>query len=322
MDDMRKIEVNEEATPTEKKSRVIPDYTLPIDNFFAVDADIEIRAERVRAELGDLGEIVSKITLKDGRFESWQSVTGSTGARVNSEFDLDASVNPPHTRMHVDAKDLNFGFLLSNLDVTDTVEGKIDLLVELSGSGATRYSFLGEAEGHITIIGGPGRIPGRRIDLWAADLIPTMLSSQWQREEVTETNCLVAHIEVKEGQAEIEDLLLDTQRVTIAASGILDLETEAIDVIIAPRPKRASLVSLANPVRIEGTLSEPEVSVTRLPRRGRLAGTGILAGLVNPAFLIFALSDRGTGETNPCDLAVEHVRESAGIDSQEGQHTD
>jgi hypothetical protein len=133
---------------------------------------------------------------------------------------------------------------------------------------------------------------------------------------VTETNCIVAHIEVKEGQAEIEDLLLDTQRITIAASGILNLETEELDIMVAPRPKRASLVSLANPVRIQGTMAEPEVSVTRIPRGRRLAGAGLLAGLVNPAFLIFALSDTGTGEANPCGAAVERARETVGIDAE------
>jgi hypothetical protein len=129
----------------------------------------------------------------------------------------------------------------------------------------------------------------------------------------------VAHIEFKEGLAEIEDLLLDTQRMTVAASGVINLETEALNLVIAPRPKRPSLVSLANPVRIEGTLGEPEVSVTRIPRGSRLAtGTGasLLAGLVNPVFLIFALSDTGTGQANPCDAAVEKAREVAGVDSQ------
>jgi hypothetical protein len=99
----------------------------------------------------------------------------------------------------------------------------------------------------------------------------------------------------------------------------LNLETEELNLVIAPRPKRASLVSLANPVRIEGTLSEPEVSVTRIPKGSRLAaGTGasLLAGLINPVFLIFALSDTGTGQANPCDAAVEKAREVAGVDSQ------
>ena len=314
--DVRLFELDKDTGPAADRSRVIPDYTIPIDTLLAVDLDLDIQAERIRAAKGDLGDLVLKVSLKDGRFKSSLSVMEFKGARISSEFDVNAGADPPLTKIQISAKDLNFGYLLSSMGLTDLVEGQIDLDVDLSGSGATRYNFLGNAAGRITIIGGPGEISGRKIDLWAADLIPTMLSPSWQREDVTEMNCLVAHIEVKEGQAEIEDLLLDTQRVTIAGSGKLDLKTEALNVIIAPRPKRASLVSLANPVRIEGTLSEPEVSVTRLPRRSRLAGTGILAGLINPAFLIFALSDSGTGEANPCDTAVEQAREGLGLDSQ------
>jgi uncharacterized protein involved in outer membrane biogenesis len=319
MDDVDLFDADKEVTETREKSRVIPNYTIPVDTLLAADLDLDIKAERIRAPLGDLGEFVSKVSLKDGRFKFSLSVTGSTGARISSEFDLNATADPPLIKIQINAKDLNFGSLLSKMDVTDIVEGNIDLYVNLSGSGATRYDFLGNAAGRITIIGGPGQITGGHIDLWAADLIPTMLSTSWQRDDVTETNCLVAHIELKEGQAEIEDLLLDTQRITIAASGLINLETEALSLIVAPRPKRASLVSLANPVRIEGTLAEPKVSVTRIPKGSRLAagaGASLLAGLINPVFLIFALADIGTGQANPCDATVEKAREVAGIDSQ------
>ena len=319
LDDVDLFDADKGATATQEKARVIPDYTLPINTLLAADMDLDIKAERIRAPLGDLGEFVSKVSLEAGRFKSSLSVTGFKGAQIISEFDVNAAADPPLIKVQINAKDLNFGNLLSKMDITDLVEGKIDLLVDLSGSGATRYNFLGNAAGRITIIGGPGQIEGRRIDLWAADLIPAMLSASWQRDDVTETNCLVAHIELKEGQAEIEDLLLDTQRITVAASGLLNLETEELNLVIAPKPKRASLVSLANPVRIGGTLSEPEVSVTRIPKGSRLAaGTGasLLAGLINPVFLIFALSDTGTGQANPCDAAVEKAREVAGVDSQ------
>jgi uncharacterized protein involved in outer membrane biogenesis len=321
MDDMQLVEVDKETAPTRDESRVIPDYTLPVDDFFAVDADVDIKAERIRTQMGDLGEFNTKISLKDGRLNYSLGVAGYAGGQLTGEFDLDAAADPPLSQMQLNVRDLNFGFLLSSFGLTDYLEGNVDLFVDLAASGNTRYSMLGNVEGRITIIGGPGRISGRRIDLWAADLIPTMLSSQWKRENVTETNCLVAHFKLGEGRAEIEDLLLDTQRITVAASGILNLETEELDVVMAPRPKRASLVSLANPVRIQGTLAEPEVSVTRIPRRGRLAGAGLLAGLVNPAFLVFALSDRGTGQANPCEAVVEQAREAAGISSQESQNT-
>jgi len=317
LDDIQLVDADEEVATTKyRPSHVIPDYTLPVDELLAADLDMDFRADRIRTSLGDLGELVKKISLKDGRFKSSTSVTGFKGERISSEFDLNAVSQPAALKLQIKVKDLNFGYLLSSIDVTDLIDGNIDLQVDLSGTGATRYDFLGNVEGRITIIGGPGRIKDRRIDLWAADLIPTMLSTQWRRENVTETNCLVAHIELGEGRAKIEDLLLDTKRIRIAASGILNLKTEELDVIVAPRPKRASMVSLANPVRIKGTLAEPEVSVTRIPRGRRLAATGLLAGLVNPAFLIFALSDIGTGWTNSCAVAVERARKNLGIDSE------
>jgi uncharacterized protein involved in outer membrane biogenesis len=319
MDDVDLFDADREATATRDNSRVIPDYTLPVDALLATDLDLDIKAERIRAPLGDLGEFVTKISLEKGQFKYSLKVTGFKGAQIKSEFDLNAAADPPLNKLKINARDLNIGYLLNKMAVTDLVEGQVDLIVDLSGAGATRYSFLENAAGRITIIGGPGKIAGRRIDLWAADLFPTMLSPRWQRQDVTDMNCFVAHIELKDGQAEIEDLLLDTQRITVAASGLLNLENETLDVIMAPRPKRASLVSLANPVRIGGTLAEPEVSVTRIPRKSRLAagtGAGLLAGLINPVFLIFAFSDTGTGEANPCDAVVEKVREAAGIDSQ------
>jgi uncharacterized protein involved in outer membrane biogenesis len=316
LDDVRLFEVDEDTGPTKDTSRVIPDYTIPIDTLLTADLDLDIQAERIRSGRGDLGDLISKVSLKDGRINASLSITGFTGARFSGEFELNAADKPPLTQVQLNTKDFNYGFLLSSMEVTDLLEGRMDLYVDLSGRGATGYSFLGNADGRITVIAGPGKISSRRIDLWASDLIPTMLSPRWQREDVTEMNCMVAHIELKEGVAEFEDLMLDTQRITIAGSGILNLKTEELDVFIAPRPKRASLVSLANPVTIKGTLSEPEVSVARLPRRGRLAGAGILAGLINPAFLLLSFSDTGTVDRNPCVSAVESAYKSVEADSQ------
>ena len=318
MDNMRLFHVDEVSGngASEDRSRVIPDYTIPTDVLLAADLDFDIQAEHIRSGLENLGELVAKVRLKDGGFKSSFSVKGFMDARISGEYALNAAVKPPVNEFQLNAKDLNYGLLLRSMAVADILEGSADFFIDLSGSGATRHSFLGDAEGRITVIAGPGKISGRRIDLWAADLIPTMLSPRWQREDVTETNCLVAHIELKEGFAEIEDLILDTQRITIASSGLLNLETEALDLLIAPRPKRASLVSLAKPVKIKGSLSEPEISVAKIPRKGRLLVTGALSALINPALLLFAFSDTGTGEANPCESAVERAHKVIEADLQ------
>ena len=321
LDDVELFKVDQNVTATKQRSRVIPDYTLPVDILLAADLDLSIKVERLEAGSGilrDFGDMVSQVNLQNGRFTSTTNATGFSGARLNSELEFNAAVDPPISKVLFNAREIDVGVLLSLMGVNDVHEGLLNLYIDLSGTGYTRRQFLGNANGRISVVAGPGKISGRMLDLWAADLVTTMLSPNWMREPVTEMNCMAMHIELKDGQAEFDDILLDTQRITVAGSGVLYLETEAINMLIAPRPKRASLVSLANPVRIEGTLSEPEVSVTRLPRRRRLfgAGAGIFAGLINPAFLLLAFADTGTGGANPCDAAIERAYERIETESE------
>ena len=119
-----------------------------------------------------------------------------------------------------------------------------------------------------------------------------------------EINCIAGRIDMEDGVAKTDRFLVDTTRLTIAGSGTMDLGTEKLDVLLAPRPKQARLVSAADPVRVTGTLTNPKVDVTVLPRGPTDIG-GLLAGLANPALLIFAFSDTGSGPGNPCTAALE-----------------
>lgn len=309
VDDIKLYETQASPETVAEKNRYqIPDYALPVEILRSLDLEFDLQADRIVTQMGDLGDLVSQVRLEDGRLTSTLTMTGFTGARFYKKVDVNAAADPPLNRFRLETQNLNYGFLQRQFMEADLAEGLVDLQIDLAGPGATRRRFLGNADGYVTVIGGPGRITGRRLDLWAADLIPTLLSPRWQRQSSTDLNCMVAHVEMTAGLATIEDLLLDTRRITIAGSGILELDTETIDIFIAPRPKRTSLISLANPVEITGTLTQPEVSVARLPSRRRLGRTGLLAGLINPVFLLTVFSDIGTNVANPCEAAIDRAQ--------------
>jgi len=300
--------------PAADPSRVIPEVHFPTDFFDSVDLDLALGAERIVTEAGTHAGLASTLGLRNGRLRFSPVVTGAAGERVEGQLEIDAAATPPAVTLRLDAQGLDLRLLQPQTRNSDLVTGRLDLHAGLAGSGATLRSLLGNAVGRLTLIAGEGRITGRGLDLWAADLIPTMLSPRWQRENVTEMNCTVAHVELKSGLAELEDFILDTRRITVAGSGVLKLETEGLDLVLAPRPKRPSLVSLAKPVAITGTLATPRVSVAPLPSRRRLLRTGLLAGLVNPLFLLSAFSDLGTGGGNPCAAATARAYQAAGIE--------
>ena len=113
-------------------------------------------------------------------------------------------------------------------------------------------------------------------------------------------------VDIAQGVATIEHLLIDTERITIAGSGSISLVDETFDVVLAPQPKKASLVSLARPIRIEGPWANPNVSSVRLSSRRRMIKVGALA-VINPAFLVASFSHTGQRDKNACVETVAEV---------------
>lgn len=305
---------NEAEARPETRTHVIPDYDLPIEQMRSHDAEVVFRGKRLRTDAGDLGDLKFRASLQDGVFRLAPfRVRGFTGALVEGDISIDASQDTPAINVAFTADDVNYGLLLKHAGLAEIVEGRLDVTLKLSGDGRTRREFLGDANGQLIIVGEDGRIGSRRLELWGSGLVTTMLSPSWHRTDVTKLNCLVANVAIEDGVARSDNLLMDTQRITIGATGTLDLDSEELNFVFAPRPKRASLISLTNPVSVTGTLADPKVSVTVLPAdRTAAAGAGALAGLINPGYLIFVWARTGWGDVNPCVSAVEEARKLKG----------
>lgn len=315
-EDLKLAEDMDEQVDT-PKTRIIPEFAIPIETLLLVNLDIALKVEQIRIRNSELGDLAIKIMVDNGVSDLSLQVTDDwTGARVNLKYQMDVTTNPPNNRLYLRARDLDYGLILTRAEAVNFAEGQVDVQIELAGQGVTLRTLLSQADGRITIIGGPGRIVSREIELWISDLVRMMLSGRWLRKPTVDLNCIVSHIDVADGVATTDKLLLDMKRLTIAGSGALDLDTEQLDLLLSPNPKQASLVSFANPVRVTGTLTAPTVAVTRLPRRWTTATSGLLAGLVNPAFLLFAFSDIRSGGGNPCIAAVEQRDSTPSIEYQ------
>ena len=297
------------AEDKKEEGRVIPEYVIPVDALLAVDVDFHLEIERIRLRRADLAGLLITATLENGRLvKSTRYSSNVTGTRISFKHEGDFTTDPPVHSIHLTARELDYGLMLTEAEATDFAEGLVDIDIELAGPGATKRSFLSQANGHITVTGGLGRIGSLALRLWSAgitDLTTKMLSAGWRREAVTELNCIAGRIEVENGVARTDKLLLDTRRLTVAGSGTLALDTEELDFLLSPNPKEQRFLSFANPVRVTGTLSSPTVDITRLPRVRAFAPIGRLYSLVNPVYLLSAFSEVDSGDENACVVAIE-----------------
>lgn len=76
-----------------------------------------------------------------------------------------------------------------------------------------------------------------------------------------------------------------------------------------PKPKHASLLSIAVPLNIGGTLAEPAIRPDTASVAKKVAG-GFLATLINPIGILVPLASKGTGDENPCLVALSQSKKT------------
>ena len=295
------------GSKSKDNGRVIPRYEFPVRALHFVDLDLGISIKDVKFPPHEVGEMDFHIKLKNGELTVAPLQGTLWGGTVDGRFKFDAGGTVPHIQFQTKIQNLDYGRMFKTIGVTEEVNGSADKMeFDLEGQGSTLQEFLSQANGKVNMVDGELEFRKKFIDLWAGDLITTLLTSAWETEEVQKLNCVVTNFKVENGMASSKELLVDTKKVTIAGVGTLDLGTEQLDVLLTPQPKDPTLLSLGHPVRVSGPVANPNVSAER---EDLLKSAGwVTLGIAVPVLLPLAVpqvagTSLGSGE-NPCEAAL------------------
>jgi hypothetical protein len=74
-------------------------------------------------------------------------------------------------------------------------------------------------------------------------------------------NCIVARLDLKDGDLRDDKILIDTTTVRIRGAGHADLSSEELAFVFRPRAKGPGLFRLQTPLRVSGTLTDQRFGV-------------------------------------------------------------
>ncbi|MFZ1745425.1 MAG: AsmA family protein [Nitrospirales bacterium] len=301
--------------PKASTLKSIPELVFPVEDLRAIDLMLGVEIKHFRKGEEDLGHASFQIALEEGLL-ALQPVTGNLwGGEFEGKLVLDGTQYVPTLEVNLHVQGLDYERVARSFEGADLVKGKSQsIMLALKGRGETLHEVLEQASGRFELVDGPLELATKYIDLWAADLITTALTTAWESESVTKLNCTVGYFDIEEGVVKSEDILIDSHRLTIAGIGKLNLADETLDVLLTPRPKDPSLFNLAHTVRITGPLSDPDVSSDKF-RIAESGGWGLL-GLVTPVGWVIAIpqiagTTMGTMKQNPCVEALKGRQETA-----------
>lgn len=300
-------EKSERTVGKEKKKRVFDDTPLRLDGFSALDALVRLNAGSIRAG-GVVAEGVGLTAeLKAGVLAVKPFAAGFSGGRVAGVAVLDTRGGTARLRSAITVEGLDVGRLLKDGGIADEVSGSIDGDLSVSATGASVRELMAGLDGRVSVIGGKGRINNTALDILSADVLGT-LAPFLGKSDSTAVNCMVARLDIENGVAAVTAMIFDTETLTIAGSGRIDLGEETLDITLTPRPKKTSLLNLATPILVTGTLTAPSV----IPDPAGLArkAAGIALTTVNPlvAIVPLVMDAVASDGNNPCLAAVERAK--------------
>jgi uncharacterized protein involved in outer membrane biogenesis len=121
-----------------------------------------------------------------------------------------------------------------------------------------------------------------------------------KKEQAVPIRCGVIEFQMKDGDAQAQQLVFDTENVIVTGDGRITLNDEKLDLNLKGEPKKPRFDRLRAPINVRGTLRHPSVSLSTpaLAKQGAVAA--VLGAVATPVAAVLAFVDPGLAKNADC----------------------
>ncbi len=308
---------------TAVRDRVIPDTPLPLQVLDVADVDLLLRLRRLQTENLDIGDVELMIVVEaDELHVDTGQLSLKNGGTMKATLDL--------IRISNGRADVAVSIIGEQFRLRPAIDGAgnpinrppQDLSLALAGSGSTVRELAASARGSISLRQGEGDLDNNFSGYLMRDMMSQVFAAinpLAKDTEYTRLHCGFFEVDIVDGVARSRAIGLQTDKISVASVGTVNLATEALDLSFRVQQREGIGVSLAgviNPyVKVAGTLASPALQLDK--RRGFLTGTvAVLTGGLS--ILAQGAWDRYLSRDDYCQAVIEAL-ESGEIPIWDGE---
>ena len=285
---------------------------LPLDQLNAADADVTISIASLSYGKVALGDVKLPIKLHNGSLDAPLSMT-YRGTPIKVALTANGGARSVAVDAHVTALDI--GKLLADLDVTNLLSARADIAANLKGQGRSLHDIAASTSGQTNLAVGEGTINSKMFAMVSGDLAKALIPGG-QSNQTAKLVCALSAFDFRGGIGTSKALAVETDSLVTTGGGTIDLGSETVDLLLKPKPKNASLASLAFPIRVSGPLGGPSAGIDK---SGAALGIAMAVGgvaLTGGVGALLPLMSTGSGSaaSEGCaKLAAAASQDSGGI---------
>ena len=286
------------GTPTDPTDgQVFSSEPLGLDALRGRDAIVRYEADTVLAKDIPLNAVDFKAELDEGVLvvEPLQLAIGK--GKANGQLRLDVRPQQPTGELHLDITSVNLSPILREADLSKVAQdsaGTIGGLLDVTFEGQSLGEMAANLDGKLELAMSGGKLDMLAVELLGLDAGEAALAALAASDQVP-MNCTYLRFDSTEGTAKLEQLFISTTDSNITGGGTIKLDSERLDLAFEAHAKDISLFSGNSPVQLQGTLSDPQVSVVTGELAAR-AVASVVGALVAPPLAILPWLEAGLGE--------------------------
>ncbi len=309
-------------SPRSEDQGVIPETPIDFSALQTVDATVAFDGRRVNSPVLEVEQVTTEVQLENGRLRVGPLRFGIGDGNADLVFDLDTHAKPATYKTVVSLSRLPVGQVVRSferrLKQSQSSSGTIGGRAEIQGRGNSVQEMLNSAQGELGIAMEQGTIGALFIELAGLDATEALGFLATGNKPVP-IRCMIADFAFVDGTMGSRAIVFDTTDTKITGEGAIKFAPEEIFFRFVPQPKDLSLFSGRSPVTIEGTLSDPVVSIQYVPLIARLGLATILGVTLTPFAAPLAFVDVGLGKDSDCTGLVTDIRARMREQVQEGE---
>ena len=164
---------------------------------------------------------------------------------------------------------------------------------------------------------GSGKVANAGLDLLFSDFLTqlfTTLNPFAETSDYTQLDCAVMAADAVSGKVDVLPVIIHTEQLTMLSQGVIDLNTEGIDLSFNTKPRTGiglSAGALINPlIKVGGRLTSPAIE---MDPAGTVVSGGLAVATLGISVLAKSVNDRFLSSRDPCGDARKELakRDSA-----------
>lgn len=282
---------------------------LPVEGFNtekwdALDADVKFTGKRiVRTNDIPLTDLETTIRMKDKVLTLTPLSFGMAGGRITSNIRLDGRQKTLDAGARLAARGLKIRELFPKLQSMQASFGEVNGDGVLAGKGNTVAAMLGTSQGEINAVVTEGTVSQFILELAGLNVANAVFVKIFGDKQ-TMLNCVAAQTTVRNGRANIDRFVLDSEDAVVNVAGYVDLASERLDLDVRPKTKGARVLTLRTPLYARGTFTDPKVGPQAGPLALKAGAAVALASAVTPLAALLPLINVDKAPDTNCGAEI------------------